>query len=69
MSESELMVWESFYKEQPFGLWRDDLRMSILASTVANTVSSKRFKPIDFMPFEKQQDEGFIEELHDVIIV
>lgn len=63
------MLWQEFYQEQPFGLWRDDLRSGLIASTVANTVSSKSFKPIDFMLFERQEDAGLTEDLDNVIII
>lgn len=59
LPETELDIWRDFYDEQPFGMWRDDLRTGIIASTVANTVSSRTLVPADFMPFEERPDEDF----------
>jgi len=59
LPETELDIWRGFYDEQPFGMWRDDLRTGIIASTIANTVSSRTLAPADFMPFEKRPDEDF----------
>ena len=35
---------------EPFGPERQDLHAGIIASTIANANSKKRFKPKDFMP-------------------
>lgn len=42
----------AFYELEPFGEERDDLRMGILASTVANigTQGRQHFTPADFRP-------------------
>lgn len=47
--------WQAYYLLEPFGQWRDDYRMAILASILANiNRDSKKhptpFDPLDFMP-------------------
>jgi len=52
MPATELAEWGVYYKDQPFGEFRGDLRMGILASLIARTMGgSKSAKPSDFMPF------------------
>ena len=62
-------TWQTFYDEQPYGLWRDDFRTGLVASTVANTVSKKSFKPSDFMPFYDSNITDVVEDLEGAIIV
>ncbi|WDU51567.1 phage tail assembly protein T [Taylorella equigenitalis] len=63
MPESELDIWYQFYSEQPFGLWRSDYNHAIIASTMANTVSTKAMKPLDFMTFfDKKEDVDFFDD-------
>lgn len=69
MPETELEIWQEYHAEQPFGEWREDLRMGIVASAVANTVSSKGLSPADFMPFEKRAEEDFSDFLDGAISV
>ena len=68
LSESELEVWQDYYQEQPFGMWRDDFRSGLLSSVMANTVSQKSFKAFDFMPFYPVKNEEE-EVLLDGVIV
>lgn len=39
----------AFYSIQPFGVRRDNLHAAIIASTIANCHSKKRFTTSDFM--------------------
>jgi hypothetical protein len=61
MTSSQLSEWMAYSKVEPFGEDRDDLRMGIVASTVANAnrgKGKKPFKPQDFMPtFEVESEE------------
>lgn len=55
-----LSEWAAYYKLEPFGEERGDLRSAIIAATVANAnrdpKKSKPAKVEDFMPkFEKQE--------------
>lgn len=60
MSAREFSEWMAFYTLEPFGPERDDLRIAILDSIVANATrdpkKSRVMKPGDFMPeFGKAQ--------------
>lgn len=61
VSSLELAEWMAFYRLEPFGEERDDLRTGIVASTVAETArDTKRrrrpYRPKDFMPqFDRMQ--------------
>ena len=53
MTHAEFMSWLAYYRLEPWGEERADLRTGILASTVANCHAGKRsrpFEPKDFMP-------------------
>ena len=53
MSAPELALWWHLYCLEPWGEWRADLRMGILASTTVNLWSAKGHKhatPADFLP-------------------
>ena len=55
MSSREFAEWAAFYRLEPFGEERADLRAGIVAATMANTVRdpkqrSKPFTPQEFMP-------------------
>ncbi len=64
MRPSELGAWLAFNRSDPWGEQRADLRMAIIASTVANALAKKRdggsFKPRDFMPYLERNagDDG-----------
>lgn len=54
ISDAELREWMAFYRLEPFGDERADLRAGIVASTVVNVNRGKRgkaTKPTDFMPY------------------
>lgn len=46
----ELSEWRAYYGLNPWGPERADLRAGTIASTVANCLTDKGFKPSDFMP-------------------
>lgn len=53
MSAAEFASWIAYYRLDPWGESRADLRAGIIASTTANCHATKRgveFKPSDFMP-------------------
>lgn len=69
LPEAELDVWRSFYEEQPFGLLRDDIRLGIVAATVANTVVKKPMQAFDFMPFYGKPEEEENRLLEGVVML
>ena len=57
MTSAELAEWRAFDRVEPFGEYRADLRMGILAATIVNINRGKRAKPVvprDFMPFPRE---------------
>lgn len=53
ISSEQLSEWMAYSRLEPWGEERDDLRMGIIASTIANVYrekGKKPFKPQDFMP-------------------
>lgn len=61
MSSREFSEWMAFFSLQPYGEWREDYRMAVLASLIANANSDpkkgRRYRPEDFMPKFGEQDE------------
>jgi hypothetical protein len=61
MTSPQFAEWMAYSRLEPWGEERDDLRMGIVASTVANVNRSKDrkpYKPTDFMPsFEPVSEE------------
>lgn len=61
MSSAQFAEWMAYSALEPWGEERDDLRMAITASTIANGnrgKNQKPFKPQDFMPnFEPETEE------------
>ena len=60
ITERELYEWMAFYRIEPFGEERADLRAGIVASVLANAnrrKGAKAFMPRDFMPYAKMEDE------------
>ena len=53
----ELTEWLAYYGLNPWGPERSDLRAGMVASTVANCLTSGSFKPSDFMPKYGPQPE------------
>lgn len=67
------MEYQLFYRDQPFGLWREDYRTAQIAHILAMVNSDPNKKPpeiVDFMPFYKEstvkndeEDDGVTEYL------
>ena len=61
MTSLQFAEWMAYSRLEPWGEERDDLRMGIVASTIANVYrkeGKKPFKPADFMPqFEPETEE------------
>lgn len=52
MPATEIAEWAVYYRHQPFGDFRADLRTGIVASVIARAMGGSRSaKPSDFMPF------------------
>ena len=66
MSSHEFAEWMAFYKLQPFGEVRSDLRMALMMAQMANIFrgkDSKEFTAKDFMPdFDKALEELEVSE-------
>jgi hypothetical protein len=67
ISSVQFAEWMAYSRLEPWGEERDDLRMAIIASTIANVNRGKNtqaFKPQDFMPsFEPETEEQAAERL------
>ena len=61
ISSAQFAEWMAYSTLEPWGEERDDLRMGIIASTIANAnrgKGQKAYKPSDFMPdFEPETEE------------
>ena len=61
MTSAQLSEWMAFYRLEPWGEERADLRAGIVASTIANSnrgKGQKPFKVADFLPsFEPESEE------------
>lgn len=58
VTSSELSEWQAYYKIEPFGDWRADLRAGIVASNATNLAQSqdaKQMTPLDYMPIYKPE--------------
>ncbi|WP_456297890.1 phage tail assembly protein T [Aggregatibacter aphrophilus] len=58
MPERHFSEYMLFYREQPFGLWREDYRTAQIAHILAMVNSDPNKKPpeiVDFMPFYKDK--------------
>jgi flagellar basal body rod protein FlgC len=67
ISSVQFAEWIAYSTLEPWGEERDDLRMGIMASTIANAnrgKNQKPYKPQDFMPsFEQETEEQAAERL------
>jgi hypothetical protein len=67
ISSLQFAEWMAYSGLEPWGEERDDLRMGIIASTIANVnrgKNTKPFKPTDFMPsFEQETEEQAAERM------
>lgn len=69
ISSKELTEWMVYYELEPFGEERDDLRMGIISSTIANVnrgKGGKVYKPEDFMPKFDKPKQTWKEQLRVV---
>ncbi len=60
LSDAEFQEWMSFYRMEPFGEDRADLRAGIIAATIVNVQRGKKgrpVKPTDFMPYQKAGEQ------------
>lgn len=61
ITSRQFAEWMAYSQLEPWGEERDDLRMGIVASTIANSnrgKGQKPYKPQDFMPsFEQETEE------------
>jgi len=61
ISSRDFAGWMAYSRLEPWGEERDDLRMGIIASTIANAnrpKNRKAYTPADFMPdFEIETEE------------
>lgn len=60
ISSRAFAEWMAYSRLEPWGEERDDLRMGIIASTIANAnrgKGQKPFKPQQFMPDFEPEDE------------
>ena len=64
MSSNEFTEWLAYYRLEPFGEERADLRMAILAALIANVNSDgkKKYSPEEFMPVFDQEQEQKIKQ-------
>lgn len=72
MPERHFSEYMLFYREQPFGLWREDYRTAQISHLLAMINRDPKTKPpelSDFMPFYKEsavndeEDDGMAEYL------
>ncbi len=56
MPERHYREYAAYYREQPFGLWREDFRFAYLLAAVAGMLGGKGQTPGDFMPFYRPAD-------------
>lgn len=70
INSAEFAHWVAYYRIDPFGDERADLRAGIIASTVANvhaTKKSQQLKPADFMPDFEPPKRQSTKEMIDVM--
>lgn len=61
ISSAQFAEWLAYSRLEPWGEDRDDLRMGIMASVIANSnrgKGKKPYKPQDFMPDFEPRDEA-----------
>lgn len=72
ISSKELTEWMVYYELEPFGEEREDLRMGIICSTIANAnrgKNSRAFKPQDFIPKFDKKRQTWQEQLQTVEVL
>lgn len=67
ITSMQFAEWMAYSTLEPWGEERDDLRMGIVASTIANAnrgKNTKAYSPQDFMPqFEPEPEDVAIERM------
>ena len=65
ISAHEFMEWLAFYRIEPWGEFRADLRSGIAACGVASmwaSSSGPRLRPKDFMPMFQEEPRTYLDE-------
>lgn len=57
MPERHYRAYLAYYREQPFGLWREDFRFAYLLAAMAGMLGGKGQTPGDFMPFYRRDEQ------------
>ena len=69
ITSRQFAEWMAYSRLEPWGEDRDDLRMGIVASVIANSnrgKGKKPYKPQDFMPnFEPEDEAAAIERIRE----
>ncbi len=69
ITSAQFAEWLAYSRVDPWGEDRDDLRMGIVASVIANSnrgKGKKPYKPQDFMPnFEPEDEAAAIERIRE----
>jgi len=69
ITSRQFAEWMAYSRLEPWGEDRDDLRMGIMASVIANSnrgKGKKPYKPQDFMPnFEPEDEAAAIERIRE----
>jgi hypothetical protein len=72
ISSKQLAEWMAYYRIEPWGEERGDLRSAMVASIIANVnrkKGAKPFRPIDFMPyFAEERDQMDRKALNDELV-
>lgn len=67
MSSHEIAEWMAYYRINPWGEDRADLRSGVVASTIANVNrdpnKGRPFSPRDFMPYHQKQEQDRMESI------
>jgi hypothetical protein len=67
MSSHELTEWMAYYRIEPFGEERADLRQAMTTAAVHNTIEAQRKNPKwkkaeDFLPFSEKPEPDQVDE-------
>jgi len=71
MSSREISEWMAFYRLEPWGDDRADLRTGIVASTIANVnrgKDTKSYQPQDFMAFTEKEEKDEAKALKEMFL-
>lgn len=67
MNSRELAEWMAYYRLEPFGELRADVRAGMVASTIANVhrqPGKAPFGPLDFLAFPEPQPKAEPEDMN-----